>query len=181
MAHTRMLEALCMLVLGAAAAQAGEIAGTVHGPGPGGVLEGIGVFAMDPSGSVAGNGVSAVTGAYTIPGLAPGIYYVHASVAFDNPDGYVGETYARLPCTTNCNLRAGTEVEVGAGTTAGIDLEIRVGGTIAGRSRPRAPASPSWFRCRPSICAATSWAVRKASAPEANTPFAASRRAPTTW
>lgn len=110
----------------------GAIAGTVRGPG-GAPLQGITVYAYDSTGNGAGvNAVSAANGSYTIVDVPPGTYWVHAQMTFGNPAGYLGQTYAGISCTTNCDGRAGTEVAVADVTTPGIDFDIKVGGTIQG-------------------------------------------------
>jgi hypothetical protein len=109
---------------------AGDIAGTVTGPS--GPLVGLTVAVMDPTGNQVATGTTVAGGQYQISGLAAGLYFVHASVAFANPDGLLGQTYAGVDCTVNCDPRAATEVAVGAGTTPGIDFQLRTGSTIAG-------------------------------------------------
>lgn len=130
---TGLIGALLLLVPPAPAGGfTGAIAGTVRGPG-GTPLQGVPVFAYDSTGTPAGiNAVSAADGTYTIIDVPPGNFWVRAQFAFGNPDGYLGQTYAGISCTTNCDGRAGTEVAVGYVATPGIDFDIKVGGAIQG-------------------------------------------------
>ena len=117
------------------------------------------VSAYNPSGElVASTGfftpqpADGATLAYTIPGLAPGTYYVRtetiAGTAFpatNNPSGgwLIDQIYGLGPCiAADCDVRRGTPVTVsGTADTTGINFDLKRGAAITG-TVPAFPSAP---------------------------------------
>lgn len=107
---------------------AGAIEGTVTFEGSGVPLADVLVSVYDGAGTMIGGAPSAADGTYRVPTLPAGS-------AFARTDGspYVDELYDGLECEPECDVLAGTAIDVTAGaTTSGIDFAIGTGATISG-------------------------------------------------
>ena len=110
----------------------GGLSGTVTGGGS--PLAGVEVYAWRDASSPADLAVTNASGFYEVSALTPGTYFVTTS----NAAPYLNELYDDLPCTEPtfpaCDPVTGSPVTVGAGsTTAGIDFDLSLGGSIRGR------------------------------------------------
>ena len=113
----------------AEAQSGGVISGTVTDAGTGAPLSGINVQVYTASGGWAGYATTNAAGAYTVPALATGTYYVRTSNGFP----YLDELYDNLPCPGgDCTVTAGTGVNVTTGAAARVDFGLMPGGTITG-------------------------------------------------
>lgn len=111
-----------------------------EGPAPTGAISGTvtylaagvqtSVRIYDASGNEVDDVATLANGTYlSSVGLATGNYYVKTR---DTPE-LVDKLYANLPCLDECNPTAGTKVAVTDGvTTSGIDIQLELGGKIAG-------------------------------------------------
>ena len=119
-----------------ALAPGGRISGTVSAAGGGAPIAGASVTAWARVGTSAlatFSTVSDASGAYRIPGLPPGTYFLATS----NGAGFQDEIYDNVPCVGFCQpttaVSTGTAVPVVAGATAsGRDFSLETGGRITG-------------------------------------------------
>jgi hypothetical protein len=121
-------------------------------------------FALDKGGSIAGKVTSAVDGTgisgsvyayttngffvrratvlaggnYTLSGLPPGHYVVYTA----NSKGFINEVYDDRPCVGyDCDVTAGTPVNVTAGSTTTANFVLSAGARISGRVTDQATGS----------------------------------------
>lgn len=118
-------------------AQTGTIAGTVIEDVTTMPLSGVGTLAVivrayDRSGNDVGSDETDTSGAYTIPNLAPGSYYVKVVRA----QAHVAELHDNLACiAADCPVTSGTPVVVTADTTTSINFSLARSGAIMGTVR----------------------------------------------
>jgi hypothetical protein len=104
------------------------ISGTVTAD-DGGALEGVWVEARTADGWYVGKEAETnSTGAYTITGLAPGIYKVRTY----NSSGYLDEWYNNIPCYNNWYGTDATLIDVRESNALNIDFSLALGHTISG-------------------------------------------------
>jgi Carboxypeptidase regulatory-like domain len=85
---------LCVALASTAAAQTtGTIGGTVTASADGTPISGASVLVFDAQRKFVKVGSTDASGAYSISGLVPGIYYVRVSAA-----NYVAQLYTGIPC-----------------------------------------------------------------------------------
>lgn len=107
----------------------GSISGVLRDHASGQPIAGYGVArAYDSAGTLVQSVSTASGGVYQLDGLEGGNYFVSGSAP-----GYSWRLYDDLPCSWGCLPTVGTPVAVVVGaTSAGIDLDLRPAGTIAG-------------------------------------------------
>ena len=124
----------------------GKIAGTVVDGATNAAISAA-VLVWDSSGQLLRSAGTSDDGAYEVPGLPNGSYFVTVS----NTE-YVGELYDDIPCPggppAGCNLGSGESVPVTIGnTTTGIDFALVRRGGIKGTVRDASSMQPlSWAR-----------------------------------
>ncbi len=85
-------------------------------------LANVTAFVYNASGTQVASATTGASGAYTVPSLPAGTYYVRTSNALGYPD----ELYDNLPCGGgNCTVTAGTGIVLSGGaTSSGIDFAL---------------------------------------------------------
>jgi len=108
-------------------AAGGAISGTVRGA-LNALLNGVRVAAFSADGREVSFGMT-TNGAYTIPGLPAGSYYIKASAS---SGGYVDQMYPGRPCDGCAVISGDTVAVVGTTPTTGINFALSQGGSITG-------------------------------------------------
>ncbi len=110
--------------------RAGAIEGWVTDEDGGAPLPGVRVQIYGPDGHWKGSGETAVDGAYSVVGLAPGDYYARAEPF----SVYLSELFDEIDCPfEHCEPSSGTVIPVVLGVPARADFTLRRGGSIGGR------------------------------------------------
>ena len=130
---TRIIVVLLLICLSAAPAtgqSTGAISGTITDAATGTPLAGMRVDVYNEYGGWLDASLSDAAGAYSVSGLTTGKYHLKTLNAFP----YLDELYENLPCLGgSCVVTTGKGINVTAGlTTAGIDFQLQMGGTITG-------------------------------------------------
>jgi protocatechuate 3,4-dioxygenase beta subunit len=108
----------------------GEIAGIVTAAATGMPLPNVQMLAYAAAGTIGGQTVTDASGAYSIPFLDPGTYFLRTVNALP----YLDEVYDDRPCPGgSCSVTSGTPVNVTInGITSGINFSLAVDGSITG-------------------------------------------------
>ncbi|MFB3853554.1 MAG: carboxypeptidase regulatory-like domain-containing protein [Vicinamibacterales bacterium] len=108
--------------------EGGRVSGHVEDAVTHAALQNVGISIYDPAGSQVAWVFTDTSGNYSTPGLPGGTYYAKTS----RFGAYIPTLYAGIPCP-NCDVRAGTPINVTTGSTApGIDFSLAAGGQISG-------------------------------------------------
>jgi hypothetical protein len=117
---------------------ASGLSGTVTETGTSSPLAGVTIDVYDETGSWRGLEFTASDGTYTVNGLPPGTYFVHART----PD-FVDELWDDIVCVGFCDPTSGNPVAVAAGTVvSGIDFALDPGGSISGTVTEAGSSTP---------------------------------------
>ncbi len=132
--------------------QGGRISGVVTDSATGAPIENVRVVINVASGAYVTAAFTDSSGAYTVPSLVAGTYYVTSS----NELGYVDEMFANVPCPGgSCTTSSGTPVTVTAGSTTGgvnlgLDRGARVNGSVSDATTGQALAGVTVYVYNPS-------------------------------
>ncbi len=112
------------------------ISGRVTDAGTGAGILGARVFIFDDQGQLVGDGFADALGDYQTQGGFPAGTY-HAATASGMVRGvgsnYINALYAGQPCLLDCDVTAGTAIDLTAGSATGINFALSTGAGLKGR------------------------------------------------